>query len=87
MLRDSHVNAQAHWAKGYPKWKTHYLIGTETEYQKSLAEICNIKMIPDVILKIANDSFGFFLNQPTEFRKFKYTVIDSSNFTRIKVYP
>lgn len=87
MLRDSHENTLAHWAKGYPKWKTHYLIGTETEYRKSIAETCDIKMIPDVILNIANDSFGLFLNEPTEFRKFKYTVIDSSNFTRIKVDP
>lgn len=85
MLQDLHANTQAHWAKGYSKWKTHYLIALEYEYQKPIETLCDIKSIPDVIHNIAHDSFGLFVNQPTEFRKFKYTIIDSSNFTRIKV--
>lgn len=85
MMEDLHRNTQAHWAKGYSKWKTHYLIALENEYIKQIETLCDIKNKPDVMYNIAHDSFGLFLNQPTEFRKFKYTVIDSSNFTRIKM--
>lgn len=85
MMHDLHVNTEAHWAKGYSKWKTHYIIALENEYLKSLETLCDTENIPDVLYNIATDSFQLFLNHPTEFRKFKYTVIDSSNFTRIKV--
>lgn len=86
MMQDLHVNTQAHYAKtGYSKWKTHYLIALEKEYLKSLEILCDIKSLPDVMHNIARDSFEWFRNRPTEFRKFKYTVIDGSNFTRIKV--
>lgn len=85
MIQDLHANTQAHWANGYSKWKTHYLIALEYEYQKPIETLCDIKSIPDVIHNIAHDSFDLFVNQPTEFRKFKYTIIDSSNFSRVKV--
>lgn len=85
MLQDMQANTQAHWDKGYSKWKTHYLIDLEYEYQKPIEALCDIKSMPDVIHNIAHDSFGLFVNQPMEFRKYKYTIIDGNNFTRTKV--
>lgn len=84
MLQDLQMNTEAHWANGYSKWKTHYLIGWEDEYLKPIEALCNITAIPDVLHNMVHDSFGLFLSQPTEFRKFKYSAVDSNNFTRIK---
>lgn len=84
-MQDLHANTQAHRAKGFPKSKAHYLMGLEDEYQKQLVSVAGIEPIPEVYFKIANDTFENFLGQTTEFRKYKYTVIDAQNFERTKI--
>lgn len=85
MLEDLRMNTEEHWARGYSKWKTHYLIYFEENYLKQITKLCDITPIPDVLYKIALDSFDLFLNQPTTFRRFKYSVVDNNNFTRTKI--
>lgn len=80
MMQDLQVNARAHLEKGYPKVKAHYLLGVEDDYEKELANISDVKPIPDIYLKIGNHLLKQVLEQPTEFRKYKYTVIDEDNF-------
>lgn len=84
MMQDLHANLQKHREKGYPKWKTHYLINVEDEYLKQLADVGDLKPIPEVYLKMVQHTLGNILTQPTEFRKYKYTVIDEHNFDCVK---
>lgn len=84
-MRDLHANTQAHRAKGFSKSKAHYLMGLEDEYQKQLVSVADIEPIPEVYLKIAYDTCENFSGQTTEFRKYKYTVIDAHNFERVKL--
>lgn len=84
MLKDLHVESEAHWNKGYPKHKTHFLVFEQRDYQKQLAEMAEIENLPDVFYAIDLDACTGLRDQPTEFRKFKYTIIDDSFYTKEK---
>lgn len=85
MLQDLQTNVQIHLAEGNPIRKIHFLRDMESEYQQSLATLCDIESFPNVIYKIAHDSLEMYKSQPSEYRKFKYTVLDSNHFERIKM--
>lgn len=85
MMHDLQVQMQAHSAKGYPKRKLLVVRDMEKEYMNPLAKLCGIETLPDYIFNIAHDSYEVYKTQPSEMRKYKYIVVDSSNFTRIKV--
>lgn len=84
MMQDSLANAKVHWMNGYPKSKTHYLIPIQDDCQRQLATTADIENIPDVYLKINSDILNSLINHPTEFRNFKYFIVDECNFTKIK---
>lgn len=83
-MEDLQINLQKHWDKGYPKRKSHYMINDEDDYLKQLTNDGDLKPIPEVYLKIVRHTLGNILQQPTEFRKYKYTVIDEHNFECVK---
>ena len=85
MLNDLKINIQTQLAKGYSKSEIHSVFGMEKEYLTSLATLCNIEMLPDVIFNIALDAIHIFPNYPIEYRQLKYTVIDDSHFKRTKI--
>lgn len=84
MMKDSLAHAHAHWMNGYPKSKTHYLIPIQANCQKQLSSIADIENIPDVYLNINYDILKSLISYPTEFRNYKYIIIDDYNFTKIK---
>lgn len=84
MMNDSLANVQAHWMNGYPKSKSHYLLPIQDDAQKQLSTTADIENIPDVYLKINYDILNSLINHPTEFRNYKYIIIDECNFTKIK---
>lgn len=84
MMKDSLANAHAYWMNGYPKSKSHYMIPKQDDCQKQLSTTADIENIPDVYLKINQDVLDSLINHPTEFRKYKYIIIDECNFTKIK---
>lgn len=84
MLQDSLTNAHALWENGYPKSKTHNLIPMQEEHQRQLSMTADIPDIPDVYLKINNDILHNLINHPTEFRNYKYFIVDEFNFTKTK---
>lgn len=84
MLQDSLANARAFWQNGIPKSKTHNVVAVQEDYQKQLADTADIPNIPDVYLKINNDILNSLINHPTEFRNYKYFIIDDNNFTKEK---
>lgn len=84
MLRDWSAETQSVWNKGYSKAKTHYLIPIELEYQKQLSDLAGIKNLPHLFYSIPIDVCETSHVMLTEYRKFKYTIIDDKSFTKEK---
>lgn len=53
-------------------------------YAKALSEEAEIDNVPPVLLAIIIDSVKNSRAEPTEFRKYKYIIIDDETFTKIK---
>lgn len=82
MLEDQMVEAQTQWNKGYPKAKTHDIARDQKAYQKQLSELADIKNLPDVFYAMYFDVSSGLHEQPTQFRKFRYTIIDDHTFVK-----
>lgn len=82
MSNDLDIETEAHWNKGYSKSKTHYLINEQRNYFNQLAELANIENIPEIYDAIMTDVLRDMEEQPTEFRKFNYTIIDDETFLK-----
>lgn len=84
MLKDSRADTQIHWNKGYPKRKTHYLGQEQREYFNQLSELAEIKNLPLVFTAMHYDASSGLRDNPTQFRKYKYTIIDEKTFKKEK---
>lgn len=86
MLNDTQVLNQMHWDLGYTKAKTHLVFLNPIEhgnYLKQLSELADIENIPMVYDKVLFEAILFGLAEhPTEFRNFKYTIVDNSTYTK-----
>ena len=85
MLQDLEAYVTTEFAKGYSKRRFHYLFRSEKEYLESLATLCDIERLPDVIFSICSDALDVNRNPRRVYRGFKYTIIDSSHFSRTKI--
>lgn len=84
MREDQMVEAQILWNKGYPKAKTHDIARDQMEYQKQLSELADIKNLPDVFYAMYFDVSSGLRDHPTQFRKFRYTILDDHTFIKQK---
>lgn len=82
MREDQLLEAQQQWNKGYPKSKTHDIARDQKAYQQQLSDLADIKNLPDVFFAMYFDVSNGLHNQPTQFRKFKYTIIDDKTFVK-----
>lgn len=78
------VDTQIHWNKGFPKHKTHYLGAEQREYFNQLSDMAEIKNLPLVYSAMHYDASNGLRDQPTQFRKYRYTIIDDKTFTKEK---
>lgn len=84
MLEDMHTQLQNHYKKGYRKRLTHYLGSEQKEYFNQLAEIADIENVPEVMSEIHFNARTTMLREPSQYQKFKYTIIDDKTFTKEK---
>lgn len=84
MLADMHAQTQNHWNKGYRKCYSHYLGPEQKEYFKQLSEIADVANVPDVLCDMHYDSRATMARNPSQFRKFKYIIIDDKTFIKEK---
>lgn len=84
LMKESRADTQIHWNKGYPKHKTHYLGVEQREYFNQLADIGEIKNLPLVYSAMHFDASNGLRDQPTQFRKYKYTIIDDKTYAKEK---
>lgn len=84
MLEDQIVETQKQWNKGYPKAKTHDIARDQKEYQNQLSELADIKNLPEVFYAMFYDVSTGLHEHPTQFRKFRYTIIDDHTFIKEK---
>lgn len=82
MLENQKIETIQQWNKGYPKSKTHDIARDQKEYQKQLSELAGIKNLPDVFYDLYFDVSDGLQNNPTQFRKFNYIIIDDKTFIK-----
>lgn len=86
MVNDTNVLNQAFWDLGFAKSKTHIVFSNRIvhgNYIKQLTELADIEGIPMVIENILFEEILFGLTEhPTEFRKFKYTIVDNNTYIK-----
>lgn len=87
MLQDMRAKTQIHWNKGYPKRNTHILGPEQKEYYDDLAETGGVANVQPVLSAMHYDSRTSLVSIPTEYRKYKYTIIDDKTFKKEKVEP
>lgn len=56
----------------------------QKEYVKELAEMAEIKIVPDVMLAMGYETVEARNMAPYEFRKYKYFIIDDKTFKKEK---
>lgn len=70
-------------ALGWPMKKSHCMAGSfHREYFNDLATTANIENIPEVFMKIYDDSGTRRINFPTMYRNDVYTIVDDEHFER-----
>lgn len=84
MYADMQIRMQKHYEKGYGKRYTHYLGIEQKEYFRQLSETAGIENIPDVLADMHTDSRATMQRAPSQFRKYKYFIIDDKSFTKEK---
>lgn len=82
MLDDMHMQTKRHWNKGYRKRYTHYLGPEQADYYQQLAETAGVENIPDVLPKMHFDSRQTMIREPSQFRKYKYIIVDEKTFRK-----
>lgn len=75
MLNDLADESQAHLNKDY-------LINGQLEYFNQLSEMADIQNIPKIFDYVMEYVFQGLTEQPTQFRRFKYTVRDDRTFIK-----
>ncbi|XP_037049486.1 senecionine N-oxygenase-like isoform X1 [Bradysia coprophila] len=85
MIGDMRMQTQIHWNKGYRKHRTHCLAMEQADYYRQLSETANIKNLPAVLPAIFLDHFVTVGKEPSDFRKYRYTVLDEKTFSKSKV--
>lgn len=84
MMLDMRAQTQIQWNKGYPKHYTHYLGPEAKEYYKQLSETAEIENLPNVLAAVHFDTRAAMVVAPSQFRKYKYTIVDDNTFTKVK---
>lgn len=86
MMQDMWDKANIQWNKGYAKRETHQLGLEQREYFVDLAETGGVAntMLP-VLTAMHADATAAMYAMPTEYRKYRYTVIDDQTFEKEKV--
>lgn len=84
MLEDMRTQLENHYKKGYRKRLTHFLGSEQKEYFDQLAKIADIENIPEVMPEMHFDARTAMLRDPSEYQKYKYTIIDNKTFTKEK---
>lgn len=82
MLDDMYNKMEKHYLRSFKKHKAHLLGPEQKQYYKDLAETAGIENIPDVLADIHIDSDKDLDNIPSQFRKYKYTIIDDQHFNK-----
>lgn len=85
MLQDMWNKAKIQWDKGYTKRETHQLGPEQMEYFTDLAETGDVVNMPPVLAAMHADATAAMFGMPTEYRKYKYTIIDDQTFKKEKV--
>lgn len=85
MLADEIAEAHRLWNKGYPKAKTHDVAVDQKVYQKQLSDLADIKNLPDVFYDMFFDIVEGLTDYPTQFRKYRYTIIDDHTYVKERV--
>lgn len=85
MMNDMLTQTQNHWNKEFPKRKTHFLGNEQGNYNTQLSEAAGIENIPEVLVAIDLDTALSAAENPTDFRNYKYTVIDDKTFIKERV--
>lgn len=85
MIQDMWTKTQIHWNKGYSKRNTHLLGPEQKEYFDDLAETADIINLPPVVSAMHYEARFAMMEMPTEYRKYKYTIIDEKTFNKEKV--
>lgn len=84
MIRDQRIESQIIWNKGYRKSEAHFVYPVQRRYVNQLSELADIQNLPEVFDRIGDDTLVGLHSRPTEFRKYKYTIIDDKTFTKAK---
>lgn len=82
MLNDTNEQMQKHWNKGYRLQYSHFLGVEQSDYFKQLSETAEIENIPAVIPAMHAESRATMARAPSQFRKYKYSIIDNNTFTK-----
>lgn len=82
MLMDMRANTHIHWNKGYRKHQSHFLGPEQQEYYRQLAEVGGIENIPDVLAAMHFDSRKSMNEDPLNYRKYRYQILDDKTFTK-----
>lgn len=78
------IQSERHWNQGYRKHRSHFFLKHEKEYLTQLSEIAGLPKIPDVLLDIGLDSIKSSKDEPLQFRKYKYIIVDDNTFRKEK---
>lgn len=70
---------------GYPLSDTHVLGHDHRDYYLELAEKANIDNVPDAYADIFTETLRSLIDEPMDFRKYKYSINENNQtFTREK---
>lgn len=78
------MQTQIHWSKGYSKHRSHCLAREQKDYYRQLSETGDIENLPDVLSAIFLDHFATVGKEPSDFRKYRYTIQDEKTFSKEK---
>lgn len=84
MMEDMRIQTQIHWDKGYSKHRSHCLAIEQKDYYRQLSETGDIENLPDVLSAIFLDHFVTVGKEPSDFRKYRYTIQDEKTFSKEK---
>lgn len=82
MREDQMAEAERLWKKGYPRERTHDVARDQKVYQKQLSDLAGIKNLPDVFYDMYFDIYTGLTENPSGFRKYRYTIIDDHTFVK-----
>lgn len=85
MFKELRIKAEIHKKMGYSQSDTHVLGYEHREYYLELAEKANIDNLPDVYADIFTETLRSLIDEPMDFRKYKYSIHEcNQTFTKEK---